>query len=106
MATFQEDMDTDRSAVFLDTSYGFATTVTYVQRDGTSLGSITVVEIEQIFAIFDNKASKLFHVSAATVTSPNRGDRITSGSDVFQVADVQSVDGMWELRCARMQDTQ
>lgn len=92
--------------MFLDATNGFATTVTYVQADGTSLGSVTVVEIEQIFAIFDNKQAKLFHVSAATVTAPGRGDRLTSGSDTFQVADVQAVDGMWELRCARMQDRQ
>jgi hypothetical protein len=105
--SFQDDLDTDRSAVFLDATNGFASTVTYVQRDGTSLGSITVVEIEQIFAIFDNKQSKLFHVSAATVTAPNRGDRLTTAAgETFQVADVQAVDGMWELRCARMQDTQ
>ncbi len=104
--TLQDDMDADRAAVFLDTSE-FATAVTYVQRDGTSLGSISAVEIEQIFAIFDNKQSKLFHVSAATVTSPSRGDRLTtSAGETFQVADVQAVDGMWELRCARMQDTQ
>lgn len=104
--SFQDDIDADRAAVFLDTTDGFASTVTYVQRDGTSLGSIAAVEIEQIFAIFDNKQAKLFHVSAATVSAPARGDRITSGSDTFTVADVQSIDGMFELRCARMQDTQ
>lgn len=104
--TLQDDMDADRSAVFLDTDE-FASLVTYVQADGTSLGSVTVVEIEQIFAIFDNKQAKLFHVSAATVTTPGRGDRLTTAAgEVFQVADVQSVDGMWELRCARMQDRQ
>lgn len=98
-------MDSDRAAVFLDTDE-FATTVTYVQRDGTSLGSISAVRIEQIFSIFDNKAAALFHVSAADVATPLRGDRITDGSDTWQVVDVQGVDGMHELRCARMQDTQ
>lgn len=102
--TLQSDMDADRAAVFLNTDE-FAGTFTYTTRTGSAT-SITAVRIEQIFSIFDNKAAALFHVSAADVASPNRGDRITDGSDTWQVVDVQGVDGMHELRCARMQDTQ
>jgi len=102
--TLQTDMDADRSAVFLDTSE-FATTITYTTRSGSSTITIPAVRIEQIFAITDNKNNALFHISAADVAAPLRGDRIVDG-DTFQVADVQSVDGMFELRCLRMQDTQ
>lgn len=104
--SFQDDIDTDRSAVFLDAAgSGFAESVTYTTTAGVAT-TITAVSIEQIFAIFDNKQSRLYHVSAGDVAAPVRGDRITRGADTFQVADVQTVDGMWELRCARMQDTQ
>jgi hypothetical protein len=102
--TLQSDMDADRSDVFLDTDE-FAVSVTYTTRAGAA-STVTVVRIEQIFSIFDNKAACMFHLSAADVASPARGDRITEGSDTWQIVDVQGVDGMHELRCTRMQDTQ
>jgi hypothetical protein len=113
MATFQEDMDTDRSAVFLDTSNGFGQAVTYTQRDGPSLGSITAVRSWPLgaseiglFQTLDGREAALFHVSAADVSSPALGDRITAGSDTWQVASVAPADGFFELRCVRKKDTQ
>jgi len=104
MATLQEDMDADRTAVFLETDE-FAATVTYTPAGGSG-SSITVVRIEGVYAIFDNKATCLYHVSAADVASPARSDRITDGSEEWTVVDIQNLDGMWELRCSRMQDRQ
>ena len=104
MPTLQEDMDGDRTGTFLETDE-FATTVTYTPTSG-SPSSITVVRIEGVYAIFDNKAANLYHVSAADVSAPVRGDRITDNSEDWTVVDIQNIDGMWELRCARMQDRQ
>lgn len=97
-------MDDDRSTVFEDTTE-FATTVTYTTTAGVAT-SVSAVRIEGIYSIFDNKATCLYHVSAGDVAAPDRGDRITDGSDTWTVVDIQNVDGMWELRSSRMQDRQ
>jgi hypothetical protein len=106
MPTLQEDMDDDRSTVFVETDE-FAETVTYTPASTGTGASLTVVRIEGIYAIFDNKVVATFHASAADLAAPEREDRITQGDgQILQVVDIQSVNGMWELRCARMQDRQ
>ena len=104
MPTLQEDMDDDLETVFKDTTE-FSTTATYVTAAGSS-SSITVLRIEQVFAITDNKANALFFVAATDVAAPEKCDRITLDGLTWQVVDVQSVDGLFELRCQRMQDVQ
>ena len=106
MPTLQEDMDDDRSTVFLE-SDEFSETVTYTPAATGTPATIPVVRIEGIYAIFDNKLVCTFHASTADLAAPEREDRITQADgQVFQVVDIQAVDGMWELRTARMQDRQ
>lgn len=106
MPTLQEDMDDDRSTVFLEADE-FSETVTYSPAAGTTPYTVPVIRIEGIYAIFDNKLVCTFHASAADLAAPEREDRITqSDGQVFQIVDIQAVDGMWELRAARMQDKQ
>lgn len=105
--SFQDDVDTDRSAVFMDaTGSGFAESVTYTTAAGVAT-AINVVTIEQIFSLFGTEQHRVFHVSAADVVTPLRGDRIaTANGETFQTVDLQIVDGMWELRTVRKWDRQ
>ena len=106
MATFEEDLDTDRDAVFLDgTGYGFAYSVTYTTRSG-SASTITVFAEDQVFAVYDNKENAIFEVSKDDVASPLRGDRVLWNSNTWQVLDIRDRINMWRLSVARMQDTQ
>lgn len=104
MPTFQEDMDDDLETVFSDTTE-FAASVTYTTAAGAS-STITPVRIEQVFAITDNKANLLFYVKATDVAAPEKCDRITVDGLTWQAVDVQSVDGLFEIRTQRMQDRQ
>lgn len=105
--SFQDDLDTDLDSVFFDsTGYGYAEAVTY-KVDGQGSGStIYAIVIEQVFAITDNRANKLFFIKSADVASPNRGDVLVHGSDNWQVVDIQSAEGHHELRCLRQQARQ
>ena len=106
MPTLQQDMDDDRGTVFLETDE-FAESITYTPASTGTPATITVVRVEGIYAIFDNKLVCTYHASVADLAAPEREDRITQADGaVFQVVDIQAVDGMWELRCARMQDRQ
>lgn len=104
MPTFQEDMDDDLDTVFTDTTE-FAESVTYTTAAGSG-STITPVRVEQVFSITDNKANLLFYVTAADVAAPEKCDRITVSGLDWQVVDVQSVDGLFEIRTQRMQDRQ
>lgn len=104
MPTLQEDMDDDLETVFKETDE-FAVSATYTTAAGAA-STVTVVRIEQVFAINDNKANCLFFVAASDVAAPEKCDRITLDGLTWQVVDAQSVDGLFELRCQRMQDVQ
>lgn len=104
-SNFAEQLDVDRDNAFLDTTI-FADTISYRVASSGATSSIPAAVEEQIFAIFDNKANKKFTISADAangVASPQRGDQITLNSEVWDVIDVQDVDGMFELRCVKAQ---
>lgn len=103
MPTFQEDIDTDNAAVFIDASGdGFAEAVTYRSLAGVETNTNAVVE-EQIFAITDDKQNKKFTLSAVSVPSPDRGGKIIHNSETWTILDVQAVEGLFELRCVKPQ---
>lgn len=110
--SFQDDMDADRLAVFQDTTNGFAVSVTYTTTGGTAT-TITVIRTWPqgtseigLFSPMGGNDGALYHVSAADVTAPALGDRITDGNDTWQAVNVQPVDGFFEVRCARKKDRQ
>ena len=99
MGTFQEDLDSDRDDVFLDTTE-YAETVTYRAKGQATTSSITAFPIDRPDS---NRAeNRSWGISADDVAAPTRGDQVTdSDSKVFTVVNVSMDElGMIIVDCA------
>ena len=103
MGTFQQDLDSDRDDVFLDTTgYGFAVDSTYTTNSTGATSTVQLVPEELTYSIFDAKQVGNFHVSEADVASPVAGDRFTAGGATWTVINVKTAEGMHVLSAMRL----
>lgn len=97
--TFQSQLDTDATAVFLNADE-FAESFTYTFEDGTTR-AITGVFVEMVGAL-DAVQQGTFYVHDNTTTgvaSPKRGEKITRNGEVWTVMDSKEDLGVHAIKC-------
>lgn len=100
--SFQDDLDADRAAIFVDASgAGFAESITHT---AVATGVETVVNCvaeEQLFSILDPDQITRLHVSAGALATIRAGDLVSQGGFTWGVVNVRTLEGMHEVSLRR-----